>query len=268
MKPMNLLITKGECASVWVVEDDQRATRLHFTKFDERDLCTSKYDLRQKDLPIEVVETILMYAYYDYMRTWNFDLCCELLIFSKSFTRVLYREIYGSDQGLSYFRMYSRLCRTFAILENIYEEYLSQPSVLKYACAKLTSMRHRGYNHQPWDFLHNIVLTPIIGMVVDLTETQLQFNYGKHYGEQVWVSGQYYRQMFRTERMKTPVINLMFVDVFDTLIHSCDSFNDNYVNFFRLVKLAFGVQTGLFVMVREDHETNPFITRSDLFLEL
>ena len=264
---MDLLITRGEYSSVWLVEKDNRATRLQFTKFDERDLCTSKYDLRSKDLPIEIVEAILLYAFYDYLKTWNFDLCSELLMFSKSFTSVLYREIYGQNH-VSFNRHFNRLNRTFMILENLYEDYLSRTCEIKFSCAKLTSIRQRGYNHQPWDFIHNIVISPIVGMIVDLTDTQIQFNYGKCYGECIWVSGEYHKEIFKSKQMKTPVINLMMVDIFDTLIHSGTGFNKNFMSFFNLVKLTFGTQTGVFVMIREDDDFNPFITRSDSFLEL
>lgn len=264
---MDLLISRGDYSSVWLVEKDKRATRLEFTKFDERDLSPSVYDLRRMHFPVEVIESILLYAFYDYLKNWNFDLCIELLMFSKSFTRCVYREIYGQSKA-KFFRLYSRLCRTLQLLENLYEQYLSQPAMIKYSCAKLTSIRRKGYNHQPWDFLHSIVITPIVGMIVDLTETQLQFNYGKCYGESIWVSGQYKNELFKAKDMKTPVINLMMVDIFDTLIHNGSNLNDNFMCFFKLVKKAFGLQTGVFVMVRDEKDLNPFITRSDLFLEL
>lgn len=263
---MNLLITKGDISSIWQVEEDQRATKIDFIPFGERDLCPSSCFLRSSFLPLEIVEKILVVLFNYYLETWNFDLCTDLLLFSRSFTGVLYRKIYGANQQ-GFYNQYSRLSKTFLILENIYDQYLSVEGPLKYHCLKLTSVKSRGSRHQPWDFIHEPIINPIVGVVVDLTDTQLQVQYGKCYGESVWLSGSYRRHIFQATEIKTPVINLMFVDIFDTLIHTAKGFNNNYLNFFRLIKTAFGSMTGLFIMVKEEDDNNPFITRSDLFLE-
>ncbi len=266
---MDLLITQGEISSIWQVEKDRRATRLEFASFGERDLCTSSCFLRSIALPLELVEKILLWLFRLYLKTWNFDLCIDLLLFSRSFTGVLYRAIYQGCSNISFMRQYSRLCRTFYILENIYEDYLAVEGHLNYHCVKLTSMRSVGSKHQPWDFNHRVMVQPIVGNVVDLTDTQIQVRYGKCYGETVWLSGNYRRGVFKANVLKTPVINLMMVDVFDSLIHDTQGFNDHYFCFFRLLKRAFGERTALFVMVKEDADLdNPFITRSDLFLEI
>lgn len=264
---MDLLVTQGDYSSIWRVDQDKRATKLELQRFGERDLCPSTCFLRSIDLPLEIVEKILLILLRHYLRTWNFDLCADLLWFSRGFTGVIYRAIYGHNH-ISFYRQYNRLYKTFQILENIYDEYLGAEGDEKYHCVKLTSMRSKGSNHQPWDFMHRPMVVPIVGSVVDLTDTQIQVRYGKPYGETLWLSGRYHKGMFRAKEFKTPVINLMMVDVFDALIHDARSFNHYYISFFKLLKRSFGDQTALFVMVKEDEDVeNPFITRSDLFLE-
>lgn len=264
---MDLIVSKGEISSIWQVNRDRRASRLEFQKFGERDLCPSSCFLRSVVLPIEILERILLILFKHYLKTWNFDLCIDLLGFSRGFTGLIYRLIYGQNR-LLFYRQYSRLHRTFQILENIYENYLSVEGPLKYHCVKLVSMRPAGSRHQPWDFLHRAQIQPIVGTVVDLTNTQLQVKYGNCYGETVWMSGYYHRGIFRADVLKTPVINLMFVDVFDTLIHDAASINNNYHCFIDLLKRAFGPRSVVFLMVKEEVDAeNPFISRSDLFLE-
>lgn len=269
---MDLLITQGEISSVWQVEKDGRATRLGFPRYGDRDLCGSNGFLRSMNLPIEIVEKILVILFRHYLHTFNFDLCADLLLFSRSFTSYVYRGIFSNcGRGCttrSFYKHYSRLFRIFCILENIYDEYIGNVGVIQYHCLKLTSMRSRGSHHQPWDFMHTPIVVPNVGLVVDLTDTQLQVRYGECYGETIWMSGNYIQTgVFRAQKIKTPVITLMFVDIFDTLIHNETGFNDHYKCFFKLLKNIFGKDTALFVMAKEDDLENPFITRSDLFLE-
>lgn len=263
---MKLLISKSNPSSLWEIENDGRATRLVLPDYYDRDLCPPSDFLRSIHLPIELVDRILLCLLEMYIETWNFDLCNDLLFFSKSFTGVVYRAIYENTTN-NFYKQFRRLSKTFMILEKLYDQFLSIVSRIRYPCIKLTSRRERGSNHQPWDFTHDLVLVPIVGIVVDVQQTQYQVEYGHHYGESVWLSGNWMSSIFNAVKIKTPVLNIMFVDVFDTLIHSQYNVNQNYHNFFRLIKIAFGSNTGLFVMVKEE-EGNPFISRSDLFLEI
>lgn len=263
---MKLLISQSTPSSIWEVENDGRATRLYLKSYYDRDLCPSSGFLRSINLPIEIVDRILLILMEMYVQTWNFDLCNDLLFFSKGFTGVVYRSIYENTTN-NFFKQFRRLSKTFMILEKIYDQFLSVQSRIRFPCVKFTSRRERGSNHQPWDFTHDLVLVPIVGVIVDVDNTQFQVDYGAHFGESIWLSGDWRGPVFHAKKIKTPVLNIMFVDVFDTLIHSQFGFNANYYNFFRLIKVAFGPSTGLFVMVKEE-DNNPFISRSDVFLEI
>lgn len=263
---MDLLISQGDQVSVWQVKGDQ-ASRIQFRSFEERDLCPPSDEIKGLGyFPPEIMEQILEIVFDHYLVTLNFDLCSDLFKFSKSFTGKLYRRIYGQG-NVPFYKQYGRLYRTFQIMENIYDQYLSVESEMKYSCMKLTSINQRGAKHQPWDFMHDIVVSPITGIIVDLTDTQIQFNYGPCYGDCFRVSGVFRNGVFKATELSTPVLNIMMVDVFDTLIHSNRGLNKNYVAFFRLLKKAFGPDTGVYVMVKEDDDDNPFITRSDVFME-
>jgi len=266
---MDLLISQGDQVSVWQVEGDQ-ANRIHFRTFQERDLCPPVDEIKGLGyFPPEIMEKILTIVFDHYLATLNFDLCSDLFKFSKSFTGTIYRQIYGKTYA-EFFKQYGRLYRTFQILENMYDQYLSVESEIMYSCMKLTSINHRGYKHQPWDFMHNIVIAPITGIVIDLTDPQLQqlqYNYGPCYGDRIRVSGFFRNGVFKATNLTTPILNIMMVDSFDTLIPSSKSLNRNYINFFKLVKKAFGPDTGVYVMIKEDDDDNPFITRSDVFME-
>ena len=267
---MDLLITQGPSSTLWKVEKDKRATRIYFPQFGERDLCPSAYLLRTIPLPVELVEKILLLLIREYLKTWNFDLCSDLLLFSHSFTSNLYRQIYPGGSRAGFFKQYHRLYRTFIILENLYDQYLSMPYDLEYACVKMTSVKPKGGCHKPWDFIHDIVITPDVGTLIDLTETQFTIQHGPNYGDNVWLSGNYIDGgIFRAKEIFAPAINIMMVDVFDTLIHDAHGFNHYFYSFFELIKLCFGRNMGLFVMVKEeDDDHNPFITRSDLFIQI
>ena len=263
---MDLLITNGDTPSVWLVNEKQQASQLYFKGFREHLIYGDTLQIQPINLPGELVEMILLYTFYDYLQTWNFDLCQDLLLVSKSFTSLLYREIYGHTTARPQ-RLLARLSRTLVVLEKLHDQYMSEPMNIKYSAAKLTSIRSKGSKHHPWDFVHNIEIQPVTGLVVDLTETQIQFNYGALNGEKIWISGSTTNNIFKAQEFKTPVITIMFVDIYDTLIHGEKSFSQNFYRFFDLIHYIYGKTTVLFIMIKDDDDDNPFITRSDVFLQ-
>ena len=263
---MKLIISKGNPASIWRVVGDQIAHRLHFRNFEEQDLCFSTTYLHHINLPVEIVDQVLKHLFQIYLETYNFDLCQDLLLFSRSFTRSLYRDIYGEDKS-KFDIAYHRLLNTFHILENIYDEYLTAPVLEQHTCIKLTSAKI-GDRHRPWHFTTRIVVGMIRGLVVDMTEDYEFAQVGPHYGNFVYMQGRYIGHgLFNAGMIKTPVLNLVFVDEFDTLIPSLSGLDSSYLGFFDLLKRAFGKNTGVFVMVQQTEDASPFVTRSDIFFE-
>jgi hypothetical protein len=263
---MKLVISKGKPSSIWKVVGGQIAHRLHFRNFEEQDLCFSTTYVNQINLPIEIVDLILKHLLQIYLETFNFDLCQDLLLFSRSFTRSLYREIYAEDRAC-FVTTYHRLLNTFHILENIYDEYLTAPVLEQHTCIKLTSVKESGARHRPWHFTHEVVVGMIQGLVVDLTEDYEYTSVGPHYGNFVYMQGRYQNGVFNAGCIKTPVLNLVFVDLLDTLIPTLSGLHFTYLGFFKLLKRAFGKHTGVFVMVQSSDDASPFVTRSDLFFE-
>jgi hypothetical protein len=266
LNKMKLVISKGNPASIWKVVGGQIAHRLHFKDYEEQDLCFSTCYIEQINFPVEIVDLILKHLFQIYLETFNFDLCQDLLLFSRSFTRSLHREIYGEDRP-SFMTSYHRLLNTFHILENIYDEYLTAPVLEQHTCIKLTSVKVCGERHRPWHFTQEVVVGMIQGLVVDLTEDYEYACVGPHYGNFVYLQGRYKNGLFNAGAIKTPVLNLVFVDSVDTLIPSLSGLHHSYLGFFKLLKRAFGKHTGVFVMVQTTEDTNPFVTRSDLFFE-
>ena len=267
---MKVLITRGDRPSVWQIDPDQRASRLALKCFDEHDLCPDLKVACRANLPYELVEKIMVYLFKIYLESCNFDLCTDLLFFSRNFASLIYRSIYERDLDLDFETIYYRLVNTFIVLQNLHDDYLTAFARLDYPCIKLTSTRDPGSGHQPWDFTHDIVITNLTGVVVDLTETLEQVRFGSRYGETVWFSGNHRNGFFDAASVRYPIFNLQMVDVFDTLCYvEPDVCSKNFFGFFSLMRRAFGKTSGLYVMVKEDEDVaNPFITRSDLFLEI
>jgi hypothetical protein len=266
LSKMKLVISKGKHATIWQVLGSNIATRLQFPNFTEQDIFGETLDLQPTSLPIEIVDLILKQLFQFYLETFNFDLCQDLLLFSKSFTRSLYREIYGQDKS-TFYTTYHRLLNTFHILENIYDDYLTESALEAHTCIKLISAKPINSNHRPWHFTNRPIIGQIRGLVIDLTEDFEYACVGPHYGNYVYIQGRYQNGFFNAGHIKTPVLNLVFVDLFDTLIPSYAKIHQSYLGFFELLKRAFGRHTGVFVMMQQMEEMNPFVTQSDLFLE-
>jgi len=262
---MKLVISKGEHASIWEVTDKDQATRIHFPNYEEHELL-QPIDVRSISLPTEIVDQILNYVFQIYLENFNFDLCQDLLLYSRSFTRFLYRQIYGPNKS-SFSIIYHRLLNSFYILEAIYDYYLAEPATELQTCIKLTSVKPPGGRHRPWHFTHKPVIGVIEGLVIDLTENYEHVLTGPCYGNYVYLQGRHRNGLFFTGKLRTPVLNLVMVDVFDTLIHDLTGVHASFLGFFNLLKRAFGPNTGVFLMLQKLEEQNPFITQSDLFFE-
>lgn len=266
---MKLLITRGDRPSVWKIDEDNRASQMIFKAFGEHDLQLDLNMAQRSALPYELVEKIMIYLFKSYLETCNFDLCTDLLFFSRAFTRLIYGNVYDIEENLGFNEMYTRLVNTFLILQNIYDDFLTASARLEYPLIKLTSTQSPMNTHEPWDFFHDVLISSIPGMVIDLTESCEQVRYGELYGETVVFYGRHERGYFEASQVKTPVLNFKFVDVMDTLLFTEDELETkNFYGFFNLMKKAFGKSCGIFVMVKEDEDVdNPFIASSDLFYE-
>lgn len=261
---MNLLITRGTYPTVWQVEDDGRATELDLPDYSDHNLMANKIYMFPKSLPVEIVEAILFYCFYEYLKTWNLDLCIDLLKFSKSFTNMLYKEIYGMDCK-GYWRQYRRLARSFTAIQNFYDGYLTERATYPYSCAKFVAARDPSKkNHQPWHFTHDCYAFTEVGVVSEGDESTLQARHGERHGENFWASGKYVDGVFRASQFYTPAVYIMFSDIHDSLVLG-EKINDYYKSFLWMLEQALGKSCCIFVMIKEETD-NPFITRSDVFL--
>lgn len=262
---MQLLITKGSESSIWQVTGKDQATRLYFKDYEDHEIL-QPVDVRSINLPHEIVDLILLQVFQIYLESNNFDLCQDLLLYSRSFTRCLYRQIYGQTVA-SFKTIYHRLLNTFHILESIYDNYLTEKVLEINTCIKLTSVKPPYGRHRPWHFTHKLVIGKLDGLVIDLTENYEYVLTGPCYGNYVYLQGKHKNGLFYTGKIRTPVLNLIMVDVFDTLVHDLGGVHASYVGFFNLLKRAFGSNTAVFVMLQNFSELNPFVTQSDLFFE-
>ena len=262
---MKLVISKGDQASIWEVVGKEQATRLHFTNFEEQDLLQPSKVISY-DLPREIVDQIMNHLLQIYLETFNFGFCQDLLLYSRSFTRFLYRQIYGQNNS-SFKVIYHRLLNTFNVLEAIYDYYLTEKASELQSCIKLMSIKEPGGRHRPWHFIHHPIIGVIEGLVIDLTENYEHVLTGPNYGNYVYLQGRHRNGLFYSGKIRTPVLNLVMVDIFDTLVHDLSGVHPTFLGFFNLLKRAFGKNTGVFVMLQQLEEQNPFVTQSDLFFE-
>lgn len=261
---MNLLITRGIYPTVWQVEEDGRATELDLPDYSDHDLMENNMFFISIPLPVELVEAILFYCFYEYLKTWNLDLCIDLLKFSKSFTNMLYKELYGLGCN-GYLRQYRRLARSFTAIQNFYDGYLTERTSEPYSCAKFVARRSFiNTNPKPWHFTHECYAFTNVGIVSEVEEITLQARHGPRNGENFWVCGKYVDGMFKASQFYTPAIYIIFSDIHDSLVLA-ENINDYYKSFLWMIKQGLGKSCCIFVMIKEQ-ENNPFITRSNVFL--
>lgn len=263
---MNLLISNDSYPTVWQVEEDGRATELDLPFYEYHDLLENKIFMLATKLPVELVESILLYVFYEYLKTWNLDLCIDLLKFSKSFTNTLYKEIYGLGCN-GYWRQYRRLARSFTAIQNFYDGYITQKSHHPYSCAKFVSRRDPSLkNHQPWHFTHDCFAIHNVGIVSEANDNEItiQKRHGKRNGENFWTTGRYVKGVFKASQFYTPAVYIAFSDIYSALVLS-ENINYYYRSFLYMLEHALGNSGCIFVMIKEE-EDNPFVTRSDVFL--
>ena len=264
---MKLLITQPVTSYFWLLEGRQ-VKKLHFRDYFDHDLC-QPIDVIDMPLPWEISSTILAYLFQIYLNTFNFDLAADLLFTRKEFIKQIYAEIYPKAL-VSPTEKFRRILGTLELLETVHETYITVIRQRQYSVLKL--VRHGDPSVDtlvnPWDFCFDAFIEPLTGIISppgDPTETHAV---GPCYGDQVWIKGRWSNGVFNCTRLATPIINIKFTDIFDSLAMDYQHLksNPNFTSFFKLLKYVYGPNTAIHVMVREASEFNPFISHSNTFI--
>jgi hypothetical protein len=266
---MNLLITKSNPTTFWGLKDDSVVTKLIFPDYFDHDLCQPTL-VHCSPLPWEIVSNILGYTFKMYLQTRNFDLAIDLLLVKKDMIDLTYKSVYG-NAPVNRFEKYRRLVKTLDILESIHDTYITVLRQRRYSILKLVRNGDPCLDTlvNPWDFTFDIFIEPLSGVIQDETSNPEVYYVGPLYGDQVWVTGKWRKGgVFWCEKLVSPVINLKFVDIFDTLqlTHNRLTCNANFERFFNLLRVCYGSFTGIYVMTQSENEVSPFVSHSDTFV--
>lgn len=219
-------------------------------------------------LPPELLILILKYTFRIRVRTRNFGFAYQISTVSKTMCDLLYNNIYMRDKSTTVEKL-DRLSRTFRLIEEIYDDYLSSPNLdrvdrVAINLTRLPSM-YRRKNMFPWSFRTEIECTELntIGALNDIHCFP-----GEFHGDTVWIHGDEENGIYNAVVVHHPVLVFVLSDYTGSLIPTKKDLNIYWSKFMRLLKACFGDNTGIYMMVMEDSERyNPFVTETDLFLQ-
>lgn len=268
----NLLITKPtgkQVSSFFEIFQDNSVVKLEFPNYQEHDLMQPVSTFKFK-LPWEIVTEILIHLFKISIRTFNADYASTLFTINRDFLNRAYNMIYPKC-NISTGEKYRRLHRTMDILAMIHDNYTTVGNNSFgdniYSILKLVSKRPPfGIFPEPWDFNFDTMLEPIYGAVVD-PGTSFERRYvGASIGDTVMVIGQWDRGVMYCQKMQTPIINLKFVDIHDTLKLTEFNIRLHFRRFFGLLKYMYGKNCAINVMIQSGIDENPFVTDSTIYM--
>lgn len=271
---MKLLVaqTKEKNSCFWKFENNL-VEPLPLKRFDNHDLLQNTRVIKPGFLPYEIVDLVMKYLFKTYIETQNFEQAFELTMLNRDFARTIYFKIFGTRRTTNLEQMLYRLAKTFYLIEQIYDEYITlenSGSICKVGI-KLTrnpwKMNARLYG--PWDFSMNDFELEELD-AEDLYPNVMHFK-GETHGETVWIHGTEMNGVIDVAMFQNPVLNFILADYTDALIPCESVFAENlyFKSFSRLLKVCFGHQTGVYFMVKESIDRrNPFIHRSSTLMGL
>ena len=221
-------------------------------------------------LPWEITLMILEHAFAQNLGDFNFDLCMDMLLVAKDFIQQIYKKIYEkSDVGV--LEKHRRLWLTLNIIEDIHDTYMTVLRQRQYSIVKLVRTGDPTLAFSvplnPWDFNFDMFIESLTGIITEAGTKVEVHNIGMTYGDQVWMQGEWRRGVFDCIKFSTPILNLKFVDIFDVLQLNSKRLkaNPNFNRFFNLLKLVYGKNTAINLMIQETEDLSPFVSTSNMF---
>jgi hypothetical protein len=265
---MKLLVTRDqrEEESFFFKLQNNRIERLIFPHYGSHDLIADlEQSLILNVLPIEIVMMILKRLFIKYLRSFNFDLVMNLAMCNKVICSMIYFQCFGIQEKVSVLEKMRRLSKTFNLLEEIHDQYVTTPNMGHYSRVALMLTRFGSLNRQrkyhPWDFESDFDLLDM----EEIDNGTLVFP-GRFYGDTVLVHGVEMNGIIDYQEIEHPVFVFGLRDYTDALIPNEKSFFESvsFRYFSRLIKACYGEQTGIYFMVKPHNQFgNPFITASD-----
>lgn len=261
---MKLLITRSVQPHFYETEPELQ--ELKIVDFGYHELCQSDWDLKGH-LPAEITTMICHHLFLIYLKTFNFDQAAALVAIHTTFANDIYDWIYGRS-FLPVTTKIRRVCNTLNLMESLHDSYMTVDRISQYTMCRVVRRKFSG-KFYPWDLVNECFATPISGVISDDKPVR-QYATGTLNGDNIWLVGKYLTNgMFDCQRFKHPVINLEITNAYD--FNLCTSFflrRDQFVQqFVRLLKLAYGPNTGVHIMFNDSGDGNPFDVSGTGFIE-
>ena len=259
----NLLQMIPNLSKITKVLDD-----MDLQDFSERQLSYTWQKVDPVQIPVELVDLILDQVFESYLLDFNFDMVRDLLEINKSFLLRHYRKIYGETTA-NLITRYRRLNRTFQVVENIHDCYITEK--IKRADPIVRLVSNRFANSQPWHYCFDVMLEPL-GGTTQLEDSDLEtyaYANGPLYGNICEILGKFEDAEFVVHEIHSPVINISLTDIYDTVNQTADSLksNEKFKCFSTLMRRIYGPYLTLNYMVH-GRDINPFLVITDTFIEL
>jgi hypothetical protein len=267
---MRVLVTNNSFGSPIIWEYDSGIVeRIDLIDFNTHTLFPD--NSFQITLPLDLFETIIDYMMTSLLETRNFDLAFQLCTINKRSCFWFYTQIYG-QKDLSTLVMLYRLSRSFRLADSLYDEYLCCPNPTASGLNAVALYRNGSLRYNPrfdpWDFIREIEVQRL-NIDPEETFTDIHTFAGQFHGDSVWVHGTEDDGIYTTDTIHHPVLVLICCDYSYALIPTRQSINQNWRQFIKFLRRAFGQRTGVYIMVKhQNDEQNPFIETTDLLVQV
>jgi hypothetical protein len=236
---MNFLVSASNPKIIWEVQAQNKIVRLKFPEHRQTYINDLGVDLFLP-LPWELVEQVLIDVFLIYLRTYNFNLLAKLMTLNKRVSTLLYHIIdYRPCDDVAKCIRISRIIRMLSVIHNDYVDVLNidrYPAIVFRHCSSFGSMLD-SESINVWDFREN----SLIINVPRLRHTNVyQVRVGDFNGDTVWLNGTMDEGIIKNSSIFFPVINIVFTDCDDLIIHG---FEDRLAGLKRLLRLVYGNDT-------------------------
>lgn len=222
------------------------------------DLTTTQSTDLQLALPRELAYMIIDRAIFLNIKNCNFELAMNLICIDRStMIRFYHRYLDPIDRYVYFDSLLNRLSGSFYLMQKIFDGVLQFPNEEHdhYIALDIPFTTHKysaGYNYNPWNFqgIINIIQIPRPGIFG--IEDFRAFVTGPYITDVVWMNGQNNNGITTSSFFRLPVIVLMLVDEEGEIIPKREDMEKHVVfrNFSKILKLAFGPDTGIFYTVQ------------------
>jgi len=264
---MKLMVARSGSISNFYEYKDSKVTKLNLLSFDEHELVGLNTVDYRFNFPRELVCMIVRELYRSLLLSFNFGEACIIATSLDYETlKIVYRDIYGPIEDTTRKQMIHRLCRTFALLESLHDDYLTVPNICEMTPSIMLcvqpSLRYKPV-YMPWEFDADFSLMEQTSVPANCIYT------GRLMGDTVFVSGTEDAGIIDVTKFCHPIFMFGLTDHTGTLLTSTKHFErtDKFRYFSNLLENIYGHSTAVLYMVKPANQSrNPFITSSDIYI--